>query len=104
MQQDDAVIARLEGDPRYHAAIRRRGRFAMLLSAIMLAVYVGFILLVAFDKTLLARPIAGGATSIGIPVGLGVILLAIVLTGLYVRRANRDFDPEIAALVAEARQ
>ena len=104
MQQDDAVIARLEGDPRYHAAIRRRSRFAMLLSAIMLIVYVGFILLVAFDKALLARPIAGGATSIGIPIGLGVILLAIVLTGLYVRRANRDFDPEIAALVAEARQ
>ncbi|MGO7251810.1 DUF485 domain-containing protein [Rhizobium brockwellii] len=50
---------------------------------------------------MLARSVSGGATSWGIPIGLGVIALAIVLTGLYVWRANRDFDPVIAALRAE---
>ena len=45
--------------------------------------------LIAFDKSFLARPIGGGVTSLGIPVGVGLILLAILLTGLYVRRAKQ---------------
>lgn len=92
---------RLARDPRYVALVRRRGRFTTILTVIMLIVYFGFVLTIAFDKALLARPVSGGATSWGIPVGLGVIGLAIVLTGLYVWRANRDFDPVIDALRAE---
>jgi uncharacterized membrane protein (DUF485 family) len=70
----------------------------------MLVVYFGYILLVAFAKAWLGRSLAGGATSIGIVVGFGVILLAIALTGFYVWRANREFDGEIAAIKAESRQ
>ncbi len=92
---------RLARDPRYVALVRRRGRFTTILTLIMLIVYFGFVLTIAFDKALLARSVSGGATSWGIPVGMGVIGLAIVLTGLYVWRANRDFDPVIDALRAE---
>ena len=59
----------------------------------MIAVFFGYILLIAFNKEFLARPIAGGATTIGIPIGLGVILIGILVTGIYVRHANRNFDP-----------
>lgn len=90
----DEVVA----DPRYQRLIRRRGRFTWTLTAIMLAAYYGYILLIAFDKPVLARPIGGGVTSLGIPIGVGLILLAIVLTGLYVRRANREYDPLVRAL------
>jgi uncharacterized membrane protein (DUF485 family) len=96
-------LERVADDPRYKALVRRRGRFTGLLTAVMLAAYFGFILLIAFDKPLLARPIGRGVTSLGIPLGLGVILLAILLTGLYVRRANRDFDAVTAALREEAK-
>ena len=89
----DEIIA----DPRYQRLVKQRGRFTWTLTAIMLAVYFGYILLIAFDKAVLARPIGGGVTSIGIPIGVGIILLAIVLTGLYVRRANREFDPLVRA-------
>ena len=89
----DEVLA----DPRYQRLVERRGRFTWALSIVMLVAYFGYIALVAFDKELLARPI-GGATSLGIPVGVGLILLAILLTGLYVRRANREFDPLVKAL------
>jgi uncharacterized membrane protein (DUF485 family) len=92
----------LARDPRYQELVRRRGRFTTLLTAAMLIVYFGFILLIAFDKPLLARPIGTGVTSLGIPVGLGVILVAILLTGLYVRRANHEYDDRVAALRAEA--
>ena len=64
----------------------------------MLVVYFGYVALIAFDKALLARPIGGGVTSLGIPVGVGVILLAIVLTGIYVRQANREYDALVRAL------
>ena len=79
-------------DPRYRALVRRRRRFAWTLTAIMLTAYFGFILLVAFDKALLGRPI-GGVTTLGIPLAIGVILLGFALTALYVRHANRHFDP-----------
>jgi uncharacterized membrane protein (DUF485 family) len=92
----------LAQDPRYRELLARRGRFTALLTAAMLIVYFGFILLIAFDKALLARPIGAGVTSLGIPVGLGVIFVAILLTGLYIRRANHEYDDRIAALRAEA--
>ncbi|KQN25769.1 hypothetical protein ASE86_06070 [Sphingomonas sp. Leaf33] len=88
-------------DPRYRALLKRRGRFAAILTAIILIVYFGFVGLVAFDKPLLGASLSGGATSIGIPVGLGIIILSIVLTGLYVRRANGEFDAVLAAIRAE---
>ena len=93
----DAILA----DPRYQRLVQRRGRYTWLLTILMLAVYFGYILLIAFDKAALARPIGGGFTSIGIPIGIGVILFAIVVTGLYVRRANREFDPLVRALQDE---
>ena len=70
----DAILA----DPRYQRLVQRRGRFTWLLTILMLAVYFGYILLIAFDKAALARPIGSGFTSIGIPIGIGVILFAIL--------------------------
>lgn len=96
-----ARLARIAGDPHYAALVRDRSRFGWTLSTLVLAAYLGFILLVAFDKALLARPIGTGVTSVGIPLGIAVILFAILLTGIYVRRANRDFDVRLAALLAE---
>ena len=58
----------------------------------MMAVYYGFILLVAFDKPLLASRQGEGVTTLGMPIGLGVIVFTIVITGIYVRRANSEFD------------
>jgi uncharacterized membrane protein (DUF485 family) len=58
----------------------------------MLVIYFGFILLVAFAKPLLATKIGGGVTSLGILLGLGVIISAFILTGIYVYRANTYFD------------
>jgi uncharacterized membrane protein (DUF485 family) len=90
----DEVLA----DPRYQRLVRRRGPFTWALTIVMLIAYFGYVALIAFDKALLARPIWGGVTSLGIPVGVGLILLAILLTGLYVRRANKEYDPLVEAL------
>jgi uncharacterized membrane protein (DUF485 family) len=92
-------IARIREHPAYRDLVRRRRRLAWTLSAIMLVVYFGYVLLIAFDKALLARPISGGVTSLGIPIGFGIILLGIALTAFYVRRANGEYDARLKALL-----
>ena len=79
-------------NPRFQALVRQRANFAWALTIVMLVIYFGFILLVAFAKPLLATKIGSGVTSIGIVLGLGVIVSAFVLTGIYVWRANSRFD------------
>ena len=73
---------------------------ALALTVAMMAVYFGFILLVAFDKPLLARPIVPGL-SVGILLGVLVIATAWVLIAVYVRWANRHYDAAIARLRSE---
>lgn len=94
-------LARIAADPRYQDLLKRRSRFTWLLSSIMLVAFFSYILLIAFDKQFLAQPISKGTTSLGIPIGLGLILLGILLTGIYVRRANQDFDPMVASIREE---
>jgi uncharacterized membrane protein (DUF485 family) len=71
-----------------------RWRVALSLTAVMLLVYFGFILLTAFEKTAMGHEIAPGL-SVGILLGATVIVVAFVLTGLYVRWANAKYDPEL---------
>lgn len=94
-------IERVRAHPAYRQLVRRRRRLAWTLTAIMGAAYFGYILLIAFDKALLATPLAGGAATIGIPIGFGLILLGIALTAIYVRVANRDYDALLAEILAE---
>ncbi len=98
---EEAEAGRIAADPRYRRLVERRRRFTWALTGVMLTAYLAFILLIAFDKSFMAQPIGAGVTSIGIVLGFGVIVLAIVLTGLYVRRAAREFDPLTDALRRE---
>ena len=90
MSRDEAKAADAAGTLRALSA--RRLRIALVLTGAVMLVYFGFILLVAFDKPLLATRIGSGVTTVGMPLGLGVILFTILITGLYVWRANRDYD------------
>ncbi len=88
----DAEVARIEANPQYRTLRRKRNRFGWLLTLLMLIVYYGFIGLIAFDREWLATPLGEGVTTLGIPIGLGVIVFTVAITGLYVRRANGEFD------------
>lgn len=90
-------------DPIFQELVAARSRFAWILSAIMLGIYLGFILLVAFAPKLLGTPIGSGVTTIGIPLGLLVIVLAFVLTGVYVRRANTEFDDLTSKIIEKVK-
>ncbi|TPG53848.1 DUF485 domain-containing protein [Roseomonas nepalensis] len=83
---------RILANPKFQELVRRRSGFAWILSAVMLGIYCGFILLVAFAKDLMAYRVGEGVTSLGIFLGLGIIATAFILTGIYVVRANGRFD------------
>ena len=101
---EEALAHRIASNPDYQNLKRRRTRFGWTLTALMLIVYYGFVLLVAFDKPFLARQIGDGVTTVGIPIGFGVIVFTIAITAFYVRRANAEFDTLTEAVVKGARQ
>ena len=98
---DPGAYQRIESNPKFRELVEARGRFALVLTIAMLVIYFGFILLVAFAKPLLASKIGDGVTSLGIILGLGVIVSAFVLTGIYVQRANSRFDELTRRLTRE---
>lgn len=101
---DPTLVAKIKDNPNYIELVRKRSGFARMLALTMLAIYFGFVLLVAFNKPLLATPIGAGVTTIGIPLGLFVIVSAFMLTGIYVRRANTEFDDLTKAIVEEVKK
>ena len=98
----DAIVARIEANPKYHELKRKRNSFGWALTLLMLVVYYGYIALIAFNKPFLAQPIGAGVTTLGIPIGMGVIIFTIIITGIYVRRANGEYDRLTAEILKEA--
>ena len=88
----DPMTDRIRANPKYQELKRKRNAFGWLLAVCMLVVYYGYIALIAFDKEFLSLPLGSGVTTIGVPIGLGVIVFTILITGIYVRRANTEFD------------
>ncbi|MGE0440877.1 MAG: DUF485 domain-containing protein [Gemmatimonadales bacterium] len=76
------------------ALARLRWRVSLALTGLMVLIYFGFVLLIAFDKPLMSRLVSRGL-SLGILLGAVVIVASWLLTWWYVRWANRRWDPEL---------
>ena len=100
----DPIVDKIQRNPKYALLKHKRNRLGITLTILMLVVYYGYIGLIAFDKSFLAQPIGAGVTSLGIPIALGVIVFTVVITGIYVRRANGEFDRLTKEILKEARQ
>ena len=100
---NDDLVSRIEANPKYHELVSKRTSYSIILSILMIINYYGYILLIAFNKEWLSSKLgAGMTTSMGIPLGVAVIIITIVLTNVYVRRANTEFDELNASIVKEA--
>ena len=87
------TVEEIKNNPKYQELVSKRSRFAWTLSILMLVVYYTFIMIIAFKPGLLAVPISEGSViSVGIPVGIFIILFSFFITGLYVYRANTTYD------------
>jgi uncharacterized membrane protein (DUF485 family) len=89
---EQVMAERIAALPKYQELKAKRTSFGVWLTVSMLVVYYGFILLVAFNKPLLASKLGAGVMTLGMPIGLGVIVFTVVITAIYVRRANSEFD------------
>ena len=98
----DPVVEKIQRHPKYHELRAKRTPLGIVLTIMMLVVYFGYIALIAFNKPFLAQPIGAGVTSLGIPIGMGVIIFTIAITGLYVRRANGEFDALTQEILKDA--
>ena len=83
--------------PKFHDLVKKRLTVSLSLTALMLFVYFGFILTIAFNKELLATKI-GGHMTLGLPIGMSIIVFAWLLTGIYTRWANRNYDKSVREL------
>ena len=98
---DDDLVQRIARNPKYQELKAKRTSYGWWLTLAMMVVYYGFILLVAFNKPFLSQRLGEGVMTVGIPIGFGVIVFTILITAIYVKRANKEFD-DLTAEVTKA--
>ena len=99
------TLDRITANPKFLEFVAMRSTYSIIMAIVSAAAYYGFILLVAFNKEFLAQKIGEGYTmSVGVPIGVAVIAFTIILTWVYVRRANTEFDAINEALIKEAQK
>ena len=96
------IYEKIRANPKYQKLVKTRNTYGWVMTALMMVVYYGFIGLIAFDKAFLAQPIGDGVTTIGIPIAFGVIVFTILITGIYVYRANSEYDRLTAEILKDA--
>ena len=98
----DPVVDKIQKNPKYLELKTKRNTIGWALTLLMLVVYYGYIALIAFNKPFLAQPIGAGVTTLGIPIGMGVIVFTVLITAIYVRRANNEFDALTTEILKDA--
>lgn len=101
---EEQLVKTILANPTYQKLLKARTAYGWYFTLMVMIVYYGFILLIAFDKELLITRLGEGVMTIGIPVGLFVIVFTVLITGVYVRRANSEFDELTAQLKKEVQQ
>lgn len=100
-----SIQDRIQANPKFTELVAKRTRFAVLLSLCVLVPYYSFMMIVAFAPQLLRSPIGEGwTTTIAFPIGAALVIGSWLLTGVYIRRANGEFDQLNEEILAEARQ
>jgi uncharacterized membrane protein (DUF485 family) len=95
-------ISHIRNSPKFRELERKRSSLSWSLCILMIVIYAAFVLLAALDPAFMAQPVGGGTITLAFPLGLGVMVAAVVLTGLYVARANTEFDRLTREIVGEA--
>lgn len=102
---NNKLYQQVKTNTHFKELVQKRERLAWLLTVVMLVLYYGFILLIAFAPGWLGTPITPGSNiTRGIPIGIGLIIASFLLTGIYVIRANGEFDRLNTQILQEIEQ
>ena len=98
-----AVYARIRRNPRFAELVAKRTSFATVLSVIVLTIFYGFFMVVAFKPQLIGQRLSEGSyLTVGIAFELFMFIFFWVLTAVYVKRANGEFDEITAEIIRDA--
>ena len=86
------LVEKIKSNPKYHELVSKRNSFSLKLSLFVLAMFYSYILVIAFDKELLATKIGDGVMTYAFPVGAAIIVISFITTLIYVNRANSEFE------------
>lgn len=96
------MYARIQKNPKFTELVTKRERLAWTLTGILLVLFFGLFMTVAFNPSVLAIRLGDGFVTTGLLIGLAQFILFWVLTALYVSRANSEFDTLTEQLLKEA--
>lgn len=98
-----AMYERMRANPKFKELVARRGRFAWTLAVIVLTLFYGFVMIVAFNPASLGQPVSEGSKwTVGVTLELCLFVFFWVLTALYVKRANTEFDALNQEIIKDA--
>lgn len=89
---DKELVKKIKSNPKYQELVSKRNSFATMLSIFVLAMFYGYVLVIAFNKELLATKIGDGVMTYAFPVGATIIIISFITTLIYVVRANGEFE------------
>jgi uncharacterized membrane protein (DUF485 family) len=89
---NDKLVERIESNPKYKELVSKRNSLGIKLGAFVLVMFYAYILVIAFDKELLATKIGVGVTTIAFPIALAILILSFITTLIYVKKANGEFE------------
>ena len=86
------LIQKIKSNPKYQELVSKRSSFSLKLSIFVLAMFYAYILVIAFNKDLLATKLGDGEMTVAFPFGAAIIVISFITTLIYVRRANSEFE------------
>ena len=89
---DKELVKKIKSNPKYNELVSKRNSFSLKLSLFVLAMFYGYVLVIAFNKEILATRIGDGVMTIAYPIAAGIILISFITTLIYVARANSEFE------------
>ena len=89
---NDELVERIESNPKYKELVSKRNSLGIKLGIFVIVMFYAYILVIAFNKELLATKIGVGVTTIAFPIALAILVLSFITTLIYVRKANGEFE------------
>ena len=89
---NEELVEKIESNPKYKELISKRNSLGIKLGIFVIVMFYAYILVIAFNKELLATKIGDGVTTIAFPIALAILVISFITTLIYVRRANGEFE------------
>ena len=98
----DEMIEAIGKNPKFYEVVKKKQCFSLTLLALTLGLYILLMLAVAFAPNLVGMPMSkDSVTTWGIPAGFFLIIWTVILTGVYISRTNKVYDPMTENLIKE---